>query len=110
MMHRAPFNIKIPSFRYGDFHCRVKTVVSPSFLTMGIAIWRKDGLYIERGPWRSSAFQQFCKCGNHLLVYKICSGQKFGGNKIEIKKNEAYLSPGHKTFCTNKEIIFCLYA
>ena len=45
-----PFNIKVPSFRYGDFHCREKTVVRLSFLTMGIAMCRKDGPYIERGP------------------------------------------------------------
>ena len=41
-----PFNIKIPSFRYGDFHCREKTVVRPSFLTMGIAILSKDGITV----------------------------------------------------------------
>ena len=44
------FNIRIPSFEYGDFHCRENMVVRPSFLAMGIAILRKTFLVAKDGP------------------------------------------------------------
>ena len=70
------FNINIPSFRYGDFHCREKTVVRPSFLTIGIAILRKDGLYIERGPWSLSALVSLVLVTDKNRLHQAQAGHK----------------------------------
>ena len=53
------FNIKMPSYKYRNYHYKDKTLARPSCLYNGTHNTLKDGLYVETGPWIFYSYNHF---------------------------------------------------